>query len=156
MISDSVIRSQEQILEVLLNRPDLFGEVTGAMVDVDDFNDPELRQIAEHLWHCLQQGKGGTLGSITAGCQSPELCNRMIEMAEQGSDRGNYEQTLADALDNLQFVKEKHKRMEMHRLAAAAEKDYGPDAQTAMLLELQTKLQTNIKPDLRKTGGLYR
>ena len=132
-----------------MNRPDLWGTVKEVIEDVNEFENPELRQIAQHLWQYCANGAGGTLGEIMAGCQSPGLCRMMTDMAQRGGERGNYEQVLKCALENLRQLKFNREREELRLMVPQAGETYGADAQAAMLLDLQAK----IKPDLRRAGG---
>jgi len=151
---DSLVRSQQEILEVLLNKQELFSKVKAVLPDVSDFSDPELKQIAGRIWGCYQDGVGMTLAEILAGCQSPELCRKMTDLADRGADRGNYEQTLSDALENIKQMKEKQTCQELRQMVSSAGRDFGQDAETAMLYDLQTRIKRlQAKPDSRKAGG---
>jgi len=72
----------------------------------------------------------------------------MTDMSEEGAARGNYESTLAGALRNLERIKEEDVRREVKQLVSSASEKYGEDAETAMLLDYQSKWV----PDPRRVG----
>jgi len=145
---DSRSRSYRQILEVLLNRPDLFPVVQPVLAQPNEITHPDLFPVAQRLWQYCSRGGSGKLSEILAGCESVELCNRMTDMSEEGAARGNYESTLAGALRNLERIKEEDVRREVKQLVSSASEKYGEDAETAMLLDYQSKWV----PDPRRVG----
>jgi DNA primase len=91
--------AQREVLEVLLNRPDLFNQVV-EKVSPDDFTDPTLREIAQAVWPAAPQG---TL-RIDELLARPELsphASLLVELAGVGERRGNYERTLEGAVEDL-------------------------------------------------------
>jgi len=140
--------SQIQVLEVLLNRPDLFPQVREVIKDVKEFNDPVLQQIAQRLWDYLEQGGRGSLGEMMAGCSSTEICAKMADLAERGADRGNDERTLQDALENIKKLEKQQSWRELRDLAPQAGEKFGPEASDAMLLDYQAQYKT----DMRRAG----
>jgi len=88
-----------QLLEVLLNRPDLFGNVA-EKVGPDDFPQPPLRTVARALWELAEADRlslADLLGREDLAGESALL----VELAEEGARRGNYEPTLAGAVEAL-------------------------------------------------------
>jgi len=135
---------EQEILEVLLNRGDLFEQVRKE-IGPDEFSDPVLRQIAQRLWDYFGGGGNGSLAAILAGCESTELCNKITDMAEGGSQRENFEVRLERTLKSLRRLETEQSQQELHRMTSHAEEKYGKDAQTALLLEIQTKRQKRSK-----------
>ncbi|MBI9018816.1 MAG: DNA primase [Phycisphaerae bacterium] len=92
---------EKQMLEVLLNQPDLLKKVIEAKISPENFKVPQLKQVAQRLWQCCQNDSGITLSIILAGCPDQQLCNIMTDLAQSGADRGNNEQTLEGLLEAL-------------------------------------------------------
>lgn len=93
--------AQRHVLEVLLNRPDLF-EWASERADVSYFTDPEYQAIAQCLW------KLGINGHLCLDELLPleELSSHaslLAELISQGEHRGCYEQTLQAAVEHLQY-----------------------------------------------------
>ena len=143
--TDSYASTQREILEVLLNRPELFELVQQELPDANEFTDDILRVVAQRIWKYCQAGHSGTLGEMLATCPSTELCGIMTEMAQRGSERGNYEMTLAGALRNVRQIRAEHAHGKLSAMLATAAQDYSPEAETAMLAEIQAKWQPNVR-----------
>ena len=151
-VSDAKERSEREVLEVLLNRPDMFERVRAEIPDAEVFTEGPLRQIARRLWDYFGQGGTGTLGEILAGCESSDLCRIMTDLSQHGSDRENYEMTLEGAMENLRFLERRQQRQNLREQLSQAGKKYGKDAEAAILMEIQSKYRS----DPRHTGALYR
>ena len=72
----------------------------------------------------------------------------MTDLAARGAARGNYEGTLAGALENLGRLRAVRAQQEIREMVSTASEKYGEDAETAMLLEFQSKW----RPDPRRSG----
>lgn len=140
LTADGVTNAQREVLEVLLNRPDLFAQAELAIAEPDEFEDAALRQVAQQVWPYCQAGGEGPLAEMVAGCESVGLSGLMTELAWRGSCRGNYEATLTGALQKLAELKAQGQRQS---LRVALGQDYGQAAQTAMLLDYQARLQAH-------------
>jgi hypothetical protein len=92
--------AQREILEVLLNKPELFGTVKNK-VSINMFDVPILKQIAEILLEALQDNINVSLREILAKTDSTELSNCLMELVQTGEDKGNYESRLIGALDTI-------------------------------------------------------
>ena len=149
LAGDSYAHSLREVLEVLLNRPELFAVVKATLPGPDEYKDEVLKPIAERIWDYCSRGGTGSVAEMTATCQSPVLCSIMTELAQRGSERGNFEATLAGALRNLEREKQNRQRQEYRELASEAARKYGEDAETAMLQALMNKWQ----PDPRRPGA---
>ena len=147
--ADVLANAQREVLEVLLNRPELFEQAQAALAQPDEFDDAALRQVAQQVWPYCQAGGQGPLGEIVAGCESVGLSGLMTELAWRGSSRGNYEATLAGALAKLVELKAQGQRQS---LRVALGQDYGAAAQTAMLLDYQARLRAD--PRHRRSSAL--
>jgi DNA primase len=90
--------AQREILEVLLNEPKLF-EVVKQEIAVEDFDVPVLRQTASILFETLSANPETRLAEIIARTESPEAGSLIVELAQSGEAKGNFESRLAGALD---------------------------------------------------------
>ncbi|MBN2456241.1 MAG: DNA primase [Sedimentisphaerales bacterium] len=92
--------AQREILEVLLNEPKLF-ETVKKKITVNDFDVPALRQTALILFEALNANLETSLVEILAGIESPEAGSFIVELAQSGEAKGNFESRLAGALDTI-------------------------------------------------------
>jgi len=92
--------AQREILEVLLNEPKLF-EIVKQKITAEDFDVPMLRQTASILFEMLSTSPETPLAEILAGTESPEAGSLIVELAQSGEVKGNFESRLAGALDTI-------------------------------------------------------
>jgi len=92
--------AQREILEVLLNEPKLF-ETVKEKITPDLFDVPLLKQAADVLFEALNTDSNASLAQILAKTESVELGNCIVELAQAGEQKGNFNQRLNDALDVL-------------------------------------------------------
>jgi DNA primase len=91
-------RAQREILEVLLNEPRLFENVTGT-VTVEDFDENTLRQIAQVVFDSLARSEKATLAQLLSRLESVEAGSAIVEMAQAGRKKGNFKERLEEALN---------------------------------------------------------
>jgi len=127
--------AERQVLEVLLNRPELFGLAEGS-VSPEDFTNQQLRTIAEVIWQPSAQAPP-TIEELLAREEMSNLGSLVAELSDVGEKRGNYEQTLTGAIDALIRLRSER---ELARLRQSAPDD-------AALRRLGEKLRS---PDLRR------
>ena len=96
--------AQREILEVLLNKPELF-ETVKNRISINMFDVPALKQIAEMLLEMLQGNINVSLREILANTDSTELSNCLMELVQTGEDKGNFESRLVGALDTIERYK---------------------------------------------------
>jgi len=103
--------AESQVLEVLLNRPDLFDEAA-ERIDPDDFAEGTLRAVAEEIW---RRARSGSLClEELLGCERMARHGQLLtDLAAVGEDRGNFEQTLAGGVEHIVY---RRNRQEMERL----------------------------------------
>ncbi|MBN2183277.1 MAG: DNA primase, partial [Sedimentisphaerales bacterium] len=89
--------AQREILEVLLNEPQLYDTVR-QNITAELFDVPILRQIAEMLFEALRADNHAELRQILAGTESVQLSNCIMELAQAGEEKGNYRARLDGAL----------------------------------------------------------
>jgi DNA primase len=104
-------KSEAQALEVLLNRPDLFDN-TAERIDPHDFEEPALRAIAGELWRLGHEGRGG-LEELLACESMSQYAALLSELAAEGIGRGNFDETLAGAVQYLVYRRGRQKLTEM-------------------------------------------
>lgn len=92
--------AQREILEVLVNEPDLFHR-HGPRLSLDLFDVPLLRQMAGLLWDALRAEKSFSLSAVLAGTESVTLAESLVELQAEGERKGNYASRLGDALEVL-------------------------------------------------------
>ncbi|MFA5240449.1 MAG: DNA primase [Phycisphaerae bacterium] len=90
--------AQREILEVLLNEPKLF-EIVKQKITAEDFDVPMLRRTASMLFEALSVNPETSLAEIIARTESPEASSLIVELAQSGEAKGNFESRLADAFD---------------------------------------------------------
>ncbi|MCF7957837.1 MAG: DNA primase [Phycisphaerae bacterium] len=148
--SNSLARSQQQIIEILMTRPELLSNVELVISSPDEIADPQLQQIARRTWDFCRQEERGTLGELMAVCESPELCRLITDMAERGRSYDDPELILSDALANIQHLKSKDERAELRSMISTAKDEFGKEAEGAMLMDILQRIKEN--PDPRKAG----
>ena len=149
MAGDSLINAQRELLEVLLNKSHLFDVVREELKEPTDFSDEIHQRIARQLWQGYATNPDSTLGELMAGCESPELCRLITDMAARGEKRGNYEATLEGALKRIRLIKREEAGREVSEQAATAGEKFGEEAQNAILYDVQAR-QTGLSVKQRK------
>ncbi|MBI5725450.1 MAG: DNA primase [Planctomycetes bacterium] len=92
-------RAQRDILEVLLNRHDLFDSAV-ERIDPTDFTSPDLQRVARKLWDLGHAG-GGSIDQLLAAQEIADLGSLVADLAHAGEKRGNFETTLDGAVQHL-------------------------------------------------------
>jgi DNA primase len=93
--------AQREILEVLLNKPALFDTVK-QKITVESFDVPILSQISTILFNTLSSDAGASLAGILANAESVEVSKALVELADAGEEKGNFEFRLTAAVDVMQ------------------------------------------------------
>ena len=103
--------AQRQMLEVLLNCPDLFDQAA-EQIEPGDFDDSVLQTIAKSIWRL---GKAGRLSleELLASEDMSTAAPLITELANTGEKRGNYEQTLAGAVEHMIYRRSRQKLQEL-------------------------------------------
>jgi DNA primase len=128
--------AQRQIIEVLLNDPDQFDSVAERL-DPSDFTSETLIRIARAIWALAAEGKL-SLEELICREQWADLAPQAVALAEAGRHRGNYERTLAGAIECVLYRRGQEEIEEMKSSAC------GDDE---MLRRLHSRLR---RADLRK------
>jgi DNA primase len=104
--------AQREILEVLLNKPNLFETVKG-QITAEDFDVPMLRQTAFILFEILSTNPETRLAEIIARTESPEAGSLIVELAQTGEEKGNFEMRLAGALNAMRRHRAQSRKSEI-------------------------------------------
>ena len=110
--------AERQVIEVLLAQPELQVAAWEKM-EWKDFQDRNLRRIAEQIWARADAG-GASLEQLLAGEELEDLGPLLTDLARAGEHRGNYEPTLAGAVERLSYERQRGRMVE---LKAAGLKD---------------------------------
>lgn len=104
------ITAQREMLEVLLNHPQLFNSVK-EIITAEDFDHPILRQIAAILFETLNENTAAQLGVILAKAESVEAGKVIAGLAQAGEEKGNFQSRLEGAVEAmLRCRKQKEKK----------------------------------------------
>ena len=107
-------RAQREILEVLLNEPGLFENVTGR-ITAEVFGVPTLQEIAQVVFESLGRSEKAKLVDLTGRLESTEAGAAIVELAQAGAEKGNFKERLEEALtvvaDHMENI-EKDKMMQ--------------------------------------------
>jgi DNA primase len=100
--------AQKEILEVLLNQPVLFELVKQKITPVA-FDVPILARTADVLFETLNSNPNASLKHILAKAEDVSLGNSIVELAQSGAQKGNFETRLAGALNVIQRLQQRKK-----------------------------------------------
>jgi len=107
--------AQRQVIEVLLNQPDLFESVK-KQITPELFDVPVLRQIAQILFKLLKKKTKTTISEILAETDSVELANIIVELERQGGEKGNFKSSLDDAVEAMHRFSQRQKRAQIREI----------------------------------------
>jgi len=131
--------AERHVLEVLLARPDLF-EAAAEKIDPGAFGDAELRAVAEVVWSLGAAGRLGLEAVLSTGA----LASRgtlVTDLFLEGQRRGNEEATLAGAVADILYRREKQE------LRALRSGEYSDESLRALGRGFQ-------RPDPRRVGRI--
>ena len=100
--------AQRELLEVLLNKPELFKNVK-QKITADDFDVPVLKQIADVLFETLTAEPNPSLAQILANLESAQASASLVELAKTGEQKGNFDSRLTAALKAIQRYQQRSK-----------------------------------------------
>jgi DNA primase len=90
---------ERQVLEVLINAPELFDSIVERM-GPSDFSDPGLRLVAEQIWRLGENGPWH-LDQLLANERITAMGALVSDLATNGERRGNLEATLTGSVDAI-------------------------------------------------------
>lgn len=132
--------AEQHVLEVLLNRPDLFDHAAERL-DSRDFADEQYRRVAELVWAAGADGRLN-LEELLASDGSQSLARLLTDLAGAGERRGNFEETLEGAVTYMLYQRE---RRDQEVLRSSPRDDEA-------LRELSQRLKT---PDVRRHPKIH-
>ncbi len=100
--------AQREILEVLLNQPSLF-ELVKQRITPAAFDVPILAKTANVLFETLSSDPDASLKKVLAKAEDVSLGNCIVELAQTGAGKGNFESRLTGALDVVQRLLQRKK-----------------------------------------------
>jgi hypothetical protein len=100
--------AQREILEVLLNQPSLF-ELVKQKITPAAFDVPILAKTAGVLFETLSSNPDASLKQFLAKAEDVSLGSCIVELAEAGAGKGNFESRLTGALDVVQRLQQRKK-----------------------------------------------
>ena len=104
--------AQREVLEVLLSKPQLF-ELVKQKISADDFDEPILKQIAAILFEALSTDITPPLKTIVARAESVGLGGAVVELAQAGEQKGNFESRLVGAIEVWQRCQAQKKKNQL-------------------------------------------
>jgi len=107
--------AQRELLEVLLNEPKLF-EVIEQKITAELFDVPILRQIAAILFEMISAETDVSLAAVLARAESPEVGGAIVELAQAGEEKVNFQSRLTGALDVMQRYQGQRKKSEIKEI----------------------------------------
>lgn len=138
--ADGFVRAQQDVLEVLLNRPGLFDRVAEHVL-ATDFAEPRLAPIAELVWRYCEGGGEGGVQEMLAGCDDIALNDLATTLADRGAGRDNDEEILDGVIAYIETRKQKASRQKLREQLAGSGEALDDDAEAALLMAIQDKLQ---------------
>jgi len=112
--------TQREILEVLLNEPKLFDTVKQKITS-EVFDVPILRQIATILFETLSREPEARLAEILAKAESVEVSRCLVELAQVGEQKGNFQSRLTGAMDVIKRIQKQRKTSEIKAIEDQAQ-----------------------------------
>ena len=101
--------AQREVLEVLLNEPSLYKHAR-QKITAEVFDVPILRQIGEIVFETLDSESEAPLRQFLARTESVRLGNCLMELAQAGQVKGNFQWRLTEALDAIERHQAQKKR----------------------------------------------
>lgn len=105
MNQDLLASAQREVLEVLINAPELYERVRDS-ISIEDFQDPSLRATAALVFGYLGQmdradGQAGLAKALIARTDSVHIADLIAELAQVGERKGNFQARLDGAVEVL-------------------------------------------------------
>lgn len=95
-----------EILCVLLNAPELFGNIEAGFEVARLISDDDLREIALGFEATIRETDEFSFVRFLSRFESAELVGKITDMQSEGERRGNYERSLELSLDRLSYLRE--------------------------------------------------
>ena len=98
--------AQREILEILLNEPRLFDRVK-QKISPDAFDVPIFREMVGIIFQTLNNDINAPLTAMTAGTESVQTAQRLVQLQQEGEKKGKFQTRLDDALNVFLRLKAK-------------------------------------------------
>ena len=128
------VLGERQVLEVLLNSPELF-DSAAERIDPDDFADEDLRAVAQCVWKLGAEGNCGLENLLSNESMAPHGA-LLADLATAGEQRGNFHQTLQGAVEDML------RRRNSSELQELKSRGYDGDA---TLRQIQQRLGSDLR-----------
>jgi DNA primase len=107
--------AQREVLEVLLNEPKLF-ELVQPKIKAEMFDSTKLKPIAAVLFEILANDENLALSRLLGRFESVESGQLIVELADAGQRKGNFELRLRDALKAFEEHKQHIERQDAQKI----------------------------------------
>ena len=97
-------QAERELLEVLVNMPDMFA-MAAERIDWQDFQDPNLRQVAARVW-ALGQAHRLSLEDLRADEDLLGLGGLLTDLSAAGEKMANSEATLHGAVSHILYLRQ--------------------------------------------------
>ncbi len=124
---------QREIIEVLLNQPELFKKVK-SKINPEQFDIPALKEAAQAVFQTLTSNSKASIAEILSAIESVDTGSALIELADAGMKKGNFDKRLSDAIEVFQ------------KYALGSIAKINPKQDDKKYLEKLTKSQQKINP----------
>ena len=138
--SGNTASAEREVLEVVLNMPELFDKVAERL-DPSDFSDEQYRRIAERVWAAGVAGRLN-LEELLASCEVVSLGDMIADLSARGEARGNYDETLAGAVEYMAY---RRSRRDLQELKASKDNDQSLRDLTRMLSQPDVRRHPRIR-----------
>ena len=113
-VDDLAIKTQREILEVLLNEPQRCEEMS-AHIKPEGFATEVFREIATAVFESCEPGEKIGIVQILMRIESTEGGRQAVKLATDGENKGNYQQRIEDAIEAIEKCKANNKRMQIRQ-----------------------------------------
>ena len=96
--SSALAKAYRQVLEVLLNRPECIEKITETL-SPEEFPEPQLKLIAQRIFAWARSSEDPELADLLSVESDLERADLIVSLAEQGSEKGNFQSNLSGALE---------------------------------------------------------
>ena len=141
-------RALRQLLQVLLNKPSYIEKVA-AVLGPDDFTDPALGPVAQAIFKWAADSDQPQLAQLLADHADLEQADLITSLAQEGSQKGNFQDNLSGALDYINTHRRQNQLRQTAESLRNAQADLSDQQINQMLQQVQSQLRTH---DQRNPG----
>jgi DNA primase len=135
------------LLEILICEP---GYIAGVqdVIGPKDFDPESYQKIAEYLWKCHEHLGEFHLAELLGVVEEPELTDIITQLYKEGTGKGNFAQTLEDA---MRCIADNQREQEATKIAASLSQPLTEEESDRQLQALFNNLQSSVR---RSPGAL--